>query len=60
LTSDIVKVSLDQDTINVDREKVKISPGMERTVEVATGRRRVIEFFLEPIGEHFDEGLKAR
>jgi hypothetical protein len=29
-------------------------------VQAMAGKRRVIEFFLEPIGEHFDEGLKVR
>lgn len=55
-----IKVSLSKDSINVEGEDVLISPGMEGTVEVVTGRRRVIEFFLEPIVEHFDEGLKVR
>jgi len=34
--------------------------GTAVTTEINAGKRRVIEFFLFPIVEHLDEGLKLR
>ncbi len=37
-----------------------VSQGMECSVEIKTGRRRIIEFFLEPLTEALDNSLKER
>ena len=36
-------------TMQVEDKLVKLSPGMNVTVEIKTGKRRVIEFFLNPL-----------
>ncbi|MEW6248925.1 MAG: HlyD family type I secretion periplasmic adaptor subunit, partial [Nitrospirota bacterium] len=43
------RVSLDRATIQVDGRQVNLSPGMAVTVEIKTGRRRVIEYLLSPL-----------
>ena len=54
------RVLLDRTKINVDGKQVNLSPGMAVTVEVKTGQRRVIEYFLSPLMEYADESLRER
>jgi hemolysin D len=54
------RVKLDQPTIRVDQRDVTLTPGMAVSAEISTGRRRVIEFFLDPIRKRVDEGLRER
>lgn len=51
-----VEVVLDD---NSDR-KWEVSQGMECTVEIKTDKRHIIEFFLEPLTDALDRGLKER
>lgn len=55
-----IKVSIEQDYLLVEGEEVKLSPGMAVTVEIKTGKRRIIEFFLEPLVKYMQEGLQVR
>jgi len=55
-----IKVKLDQYHFMVNRKPVAISPGMSVSVEVKTGKRRVIEFFLSPLVKYAKEGLNVR
>ncbi len=55
-----MKGSMEENTITVNGQGVRISPGMSVTVEIKTGKRRVIEFFLEPIIKYAEESLKLR
>lgn len=54
------RVLLDRTKINVDGKRVNLSPGMAVTVEIKTGQRRVIEYFLSPLMEYADESLRER
>ncbi|MCI8509514.1 MAG: HlyD family efflux transporter periplasmic adaptor subunit [Lachnospiraceae bacterium] len=54
----IYKVNVLLDSDNVSR--MEISQGMECTVEIKTDKRRIIEFFLEPLTDALDRGLKER
>jgi len=55
-----IKIKLDKDTLPVEGKDIKISPGMSVTVEIKTGTRRIIDFFLEPFIKSTDEALKLR
>jgi hemolysin D len=55
-----IKVKLAKTTIRVENKDIDINPGMAVSVEVKTGKRRAIEFFLEPIIKYLDESLKLR
>jgi hemolysin D len=35
--------------MKIDRQWITLTPGMEVSVEVRTGERRVIGYFLEPL-----------
>jgi hemolysin D len=47
-------------SINVDGKSIRLSPGMNLTAEVKTGRRRVIDFLLSPIRQTALESGKER
>jgi hemolysin D len=46
--------------IDVDGRPVRLSPGMGVTVEIKTGRRRVIEYLLSPVQRQVGEGLREQ
>lgn len=52
----IINVLLDEDSIHA----LELVQGMQCSVEVKTNRRRIIEFFLEPLTEALDNSLKER
>lgn len=54
------KVSLAKSSILVEGEPVQLSPGMNVTVEVKTGTRRLIEFVLAPLMRAKDESVRER
>jgi len=54
------RVKMDRAKINVDGTDVNLSPGMAVSVEIKTGKRRVIEYFLSPLLQYKDESLRER
>lgn len=55
-----MKSSLEKSALFVHGREVPVSPGMAGSVEVKTGRRRVIEFFLSPLVKYARESLTVR
>lgn len=39
---------------------INVEPGMSVTAEITTGKRRIIEFFLDPLMTHIDSSLEVR
>lgn len=54
------RVKMEKASINVDGTPVSLSPGMAVSVEIKTGKRRVIEYFLSPLMQHTSESLRER
>jgi len=54
------RVKLVRDTLRVGNKWVRLTPGMAVTVEVKTGKRRVIEYFLSPLMQVSSESLRER
>ncbi|MHB9102418.1 MAG: hypothetical protein ACYC2E_12980 [Sulfuricella sp.] len=54
------RVKLERATIQVDGKTVNLSPGLAATVEIKTGTRRVIEYFLSPLLQYRNESLRER
>jgi hemolysin D len=54
------RVRLARATMQVEGKWVNLSPGMAVTVEIKTGTRRVIEYFLSPFLQYRDESLRER
>ena len=53
-------LSLGQSSINVDGKRIALSPGMNVTAEIKTGKRRVIEYLLSPVQRAAAESLGER
>ncbi len=55
------RVHLDKSTIRVENNKeVYLSPGMNVSVEIKTGQRRLIEYFLSPLLQASKESIRER
>ena len=54
------RVSMNTDQILVDDRWIQLSPGMAVSVEVTTGDRRAMEYFLSPFLRYQDEALRER
>ena len=55
-----VRIRLLRNTLRVENKTVHLTPGMAATVEIKTGSRRVIEYFLSPLLQYADESLRER
>jgi len=55
-----LEASLEQEKIWVKDHWVQLQPGMQATVEIKTGQRRIIEFLLSPVLKGLDEGIRER
>jgi len=56
----VARISMDRKFIRVDNKKVQLSPGMSVAVEMKTGKRRLIEYFLSPLLRYRSESIKER
>jgi hemolysin D len=52
------RVSMAKSDIRVENKQVQLSPGMNVTVEIKTGTRRLIEYFLSPLLRGFNESVR--
>jgi hemolysin D len=55
-----MKVEMERQSIFVNGKETFITPGMALSVDVKTGKRRIIEFFLSPIVKYTKESLTLR
>ncbi|MGI9277072.1 MAG: HlyD family type I secretion periplasmic adaptor subunit [Endozoicomonas sp.] len=55
-----MRVTLKETRIQVKDRWESLQPGMSVTVEVKTGKRRLLEFFLAPFMRYQDESMKER
>jgi hemolysin D len=46
--------------MQVEDKLVKLGPGMAVTVEIKTGRRRIISYLLSPLARSRHEALRER
>ena len=53
-------LTLSRASIDVEGKRINLSPGMNVTAEIKTGKRRVIEYLLSPVQRHVGESLKER
>lgn len=54
------RVSLEHTAIQVENASVALSPGMAVTVEIKTGTRRLLEYFLSPVLQAGQESARER
>ena len=56
----LANVAIDKDWMQVDNRKVNLAAGMSVAVEIKTGQRRLIEYFLSPLLRFKQESLGER
>jgi hemolysin D len=54
------RMALSRARMVVEEKTVNSTPGMVVTVEIKTGKRRFIEYFLSPLLQNEDESLRDR
>lgn len=54
------RVTLQRSAVMVDGVPVRLTPGMSLSVEIRTGRRRIIGYLLSPLQQHAGEALRER
>ncbi len=54
------RVSLDQTSMDIDGKNVPLAPGMAVTVEIKTGKRRIISYLLSPFQRYAHDSLRER
>lgn len=55
-----IKVVLDRSAMSIDGRQVPLTPGMNVSIEIKTGSRRIIEYFLSPLIQHAHESFNQR
>jgi hemolysin D len=53
-------LTLRQRDMLIDGKRIALSPGMNVTAEIKTGKRQVIEFLLSPVQRMGSESLRER
>jgi hemolysin D len=54
------RVSLDKTAMDIDDKPVSLTSGMAVTVEIKTGKRRIISYLLSPLMRYGHESLRER
>lgn len=54
------RIAMMETSIMADGRLIDLSPGMSVTVEIKTGKRRLIEYILAPLQRYTDESLRER
>lgn len=55
-----MRIEMARSTIAVNGTDIRLAPGMAVTAEIKTGRRRVIEYFLDPLMQYGTESIRER
>lgn len=56
----LVTLRPDRTAISVDGQEISLKPGMAVTVEVKTGKRRILEYLISPISQVTSEAMTER
>ena len=56
----LANVQIEKDWMQVENKQVNLSPGMSVAVEIKTGQRRLIEYFLSPLLRFKQESIRER
>lgn len=56
----VARITLEQSAITVNGKNLSLMPGMSLSIEIKTGTRRLIEYFLSPLLRYTDESLTER
>lgn len=55
-----ISIQMEKSNLKVEGQEIQLSPGMAVVAEIKTGKRRIIEFFLEPVLRSLDESITLK
>ena len=53
-------LAITQTHLNIEDKRIGLAPGMNLTAEIKTGKRRVIDFLVNPVRRTANESLRER
>ncbi len=56
----LATLRLEKSAIDIEGQRISLSPGMNLSAELKTGHRRVIDYLLSPVQKHTDEAMGER
>ncbi|WP_409522861.1 HlyD family type I secretion periplasmic adaptor subunit [Nitrincola sp. MINF-07-Sa-05] len=56
----LARLKLERDWMDINGQRINLTPGMTVSTEIATGQRRLIEFFAAPVLSALDEAGRER
>lgn len=56
----LARVKLKDVSLPIDGIEVALTPGMSLSVEIKTGKRRLIDYLISPLRQHSNEALRER
>lgn len=56
----MAELSLARDWMTTETGRVSLEPGMTVTIEISTGKRRIIDYLLSPLTRRINESLQER
>ena len=56
----LASVEIEKDWMQMENRRVNLAPGMSVAVEVKTGQRQLIEYFLSPLLRFKQESIRER
>jgi hemolysin D len=56
----VARIRVDRDTMQINGQSLKLTPGMTVNVEIKTGKRSVAGYFLDPLVRSVEESLRER
>lgn len=56
----LARIALDRRTLDVDGRRVALTPGLSATADIRTGRRRLINYLLDPVTRDMSEAARER
>ncbi|GGK55136.1 HlyD family type I secretion periplasmic adaptor subunit [Amphritea balenae] len=51
---------LNKQTLEIEGKEIQLSPGLVASVEIKTGRRQLLDFFISPLLRYKDEAIRER
>jgi hemolysin D len=54
------RLTLSVGEIDIDGRMIRLSPGMNVTAEIKTGKRSVIDYLISPLKQHLNESVRER
>ena len=56
----MARIAMDQRTVTADGRQMTLTPGLAVTADIRTGRRRLLDYMLDPVSRDVSEAARER